>query len=210
MNRKNFHKILIANRGEIAVRIIRAIRETGKVAVVIHAGVDKDLPFVTMADEAYSLGDGSLADTYLNTEKIIRIARVSGAEAIHPGYGFLSENAAFAKACADNDIVFIGPGHKVIDLMGNKINARKKAVELGVPVLEGDIKPAEELVRNAAGYTYPLLVKPAAGGGGKGMHVVANSEELEETLRVAAREANSYFGSGELFVERYIEGPRHI
>ena len=210
MKIRSFHKILVANRGEIAVRIIKAIRETGKVAVVIHSDVDKNLPFVTMADEAYSLGNGTLSDTYLNTEKIIQIARESGAEAIHPGYGFLSENADFARACAANHIVFIGPDHDVIDLMGNKINAREKAVELGVPVLEGDIKPMDELVRQADTYTYPQLVKPAAGGGGKGMHIVRSSKELKEALHTSAREAAAYFGSDELFIERYIEAPRHI
>ncbi len=210
MKTRSFHKILVANRGEIAVRIIKAIRETGKVAVVIHSEVDKNLPFVTMADEAYSLGSGTLSDTYLNTEKIIQIARESGAEAIHPGYGFLSENADFARACAASNIVFIGPDHRVIDLMGNKINAREKAVELGVPVLEGDIKPLDELVRQADTYTYPQLVKPAAGGGGKGMRIVRSSKELKEALQTSAREAAAYFGSDELFIERYIEAPRHI
>ncbi|MBN2697511.1 MAG: biotin/lipoyl-binding protein [Bacteroidales bacterium] len=210
MNRKKFHKILIANRGEIAVRIIRAIRELDKLAVVIHSRYDRDLPFVTMADEAFPLGEGSLSDTYLNIEKIIRIARDAHVDAIHPGYGFLSENAAFAMACRDAGIEFIGPSPDVIDLMGHKSNARNSAEKSGVPVLQGYHGSSQSLLSHKETYSYPLLVKPSGGGGGKGMRVVRSPEELGPALEEAGRESLSYFGSPELYLEKYLEKPRHI
>jgi len=210
LNRKKFHKILIANRGEIAVRIIRAIRELDKLAVVIYSDYDSDLPFVTMADEAYPLGSGSLADTYLNIDKIVSIAREANADAIHPGYGFLAENSVFAKACQDAGIRFIGPGPEVIDLMGNKANARHTAEKLGLPVLTGYTGTAGEMWQNREKYAYPVLVKPAEGGGGKGMRVVHSAAGLEEAIRDAGREAKSYFGSDQLYIEKYLDRPRHI
>lgn len=210
MKHANFHKILVANRGEIALRIIRAIRRLDKLAVVVHSDFDRTLPFVTEADEAYSLGTGTLSDTYLNTGKILEVARIARVEAIHPGYGFLSENAAFAEACRKEGIAFIGPDPEVIALMGHKSNAREKAKALGLPVLEGFTGELEELIAAKDQLPYPLLVKPAGGGGGKGMRTVTGPDRLEAEAREASREALSYFGSGELYVERFLEAPRHI
>jgi acetyl/propionyl-CoA carboxylase alpha subunit len=207
---REFHRILIANRGEIALRITRAIRELDKLAVVIHSDGDKNLPFVTEADEAYSLGSGELSQTYLNVEKIIRIARESHVDAIHPGYGFLAENADFARACQAHGIVFIGPSPEVISLMGHKSNARSKALELGLPVLEGMVDSLEGLISKQQTLPYPVLIKPAAGGGGKGMRIVRRPELFEEEARHAAREAGKYFGSDALYVESYLDAPRHI
>ena len=200
----------MANRGEIALRITQAIRELDKLAIVIHSEDDKELPFVTEADEAYSLGSGDLSQTYLNIENIITIAREAQADAIHPGYGFLAENAEFALACEDQGIHFIGPSAEVISLMGNKSNAREKAIELGIPVLEGVTGNLDDLVKKRLQLPYPLLIKPATGGGGKGMRIVENADIFEEEARAASREALKYFGSGDLYVERFLEGPRHI
>jgi acetyl/propionyl-CoA carboxylase alpha subunit len=210
MKPNNFHKILVANRGEIALRIIRAIRELDKLAVVIHSEFDRDLPFVTEADEAYSLGSGTLAETYLDIAGIIEIAKAAQVDAIHPGYGFLSENDAFARACLEHNIHFIGPDPEVIQLMGQKSNARKKAADLGLPVLEGYVDALDVLIRKKKDLPYPLLIKPSAGGGGKGMRVVFDPEHFEEQAGEASREALNYFGSGELYVEKYLENPRHI
>ena len=207
---ENFHKILVANRGEIACRVIRAIRDLGKVAVVIHSDDDRALPFVVEADEAYSLGKGNLSETYLNGRKIVDIARATHVEAIHPGYGFLSENASFARMCDEYGIRFIGPDPGVIDLMGNKSNARDKARKLGLPVLEGIVSDLETLITRSKTLPYPLLIKPSAGGGGKGMRIVHSPERFEQEAREASREAKSYFGSPGLYVERYLENPRHI
>lgn len=207
---EKFQKILVANRGEIACRVIRAIREMGKLAVVIHSEEDRALPFVMEADEAYSLGTGSLSDTYLNSRKIINIARAAQVDAIHPGYGFLAENAEFAALCNDHRITFIGPGPEVIDLMGNKSNARNKASELGLPVLEGIVKDLDALINSKDTLPYPVLIKPSAGGGGKGMRLVQTPGTFEQEAREAAREALNYFGSGDLYVEKYLENPRHI
>lgn len=200
----------MANRGEIACRVIRAIRELGKLAVVIHSDEDRTLPFVMEADEAYSLGSGSLSDTYLNSNKILEIAKAAQVDAIHPGYGFLSENAAFADLCRGQGITFIGPRPEVIDLMGNKSNARSKAASLGLPVLEGIVKDTETLIRSRDSLPYPVLIKPSAGGGGKGMRIVHSPDHFEQEAREASREALNYFGSGDLYVERYLENPRHI
>lgn len=210
MKKANFRKILIANRGEIATRIARAISESGRSVVAIYSEYDRDLPFIDLADEAYSLGSGSLAETYLDQEKIINIALRAGVDAIHPGYGFLSENASFARKCIDNKIVFIGPKPELIDLMGNKVNARRAAIESGVPVLNGNTGTLDDLLSDSSAYTYPLLVKPAAGGGGKGMQIVHKPEELKDALEDAEREAINYFSSGEIYLETYVESPRHI
>ncbi len=210
MQATNFHKILVANRGEIALRVIRAIRDLDKLAVVIHSDFDRDLPFVTEADEAYSLGDGTLADTYLNEDKILEIALSAQVDAIHPGYGFLSENPNFARACREKGISFIGPEAGVISLMGHKSNARRKAADLGIPVLDGVISDLEGLIGQKASLPYPLLIKPAGGGGGKGMRIVTHPSSFEEQARDATREALSYFGNGDLYVERFLENPRHI
>jgi 3-methylcrotonyl-CoA carboxylase alpha subunit len=210
MKGNEFGRILVANRGEIALRIIRAIREMDKVAMVIYADHDRDLPFVTEADEAYSLGSGDLSRTYLNIEQILHIASEACADAIHPGYGFLAENAEFARACEQSGIHFIGPSSEAISLMGNKSRAREIASELGVPVREGETGDLESLVEKRSKLPYPLLVKPAAGGGGKGMRIVRTAAAFEQEAREAAREALNYFGSGELYVEHFLEGSRHI
>ncbi|MFH0757636.1 MAG: biotin carboxylase N-terminal domain-containing protein [Bacteroidota bacterium] len=210
MSAKNLHKILIANRGEIALRIIRAVHALDKRAVVVHSEVDRDLPFVTEADEAYSLGSGGLSDTYLDQAKIIGIALEAKADAIHPGYGFLAENASFATACLHNGISFIGPSPDAIAMMGNKVSAREKAKEMGLPVLEAITGDLPELIAGKDTFHYPVLIKPSAGGGGKGMRIVHSAEAFEQQALEASREANSYFGSGEIYVEKYLAGPRHI
>jgi acetyl/propionyl-CoA carboxylase alpha subunit len=210
MEQHNFHKILIANRGEIALRIIHAIRQLDKVAVVIHSDFDRDLPFVTEADEAYALGPGGLSDTYLHIEKILEVAGIAQVDAIHPGYGFLSENERFAEACQQAGIAFIGPSAEAISLMGNKSNARGIARELGIPVLDGVTGTMKELMDAKDRLPYPLLIKPAAGGGGKGMRIVESVSHFESEAKEASREALNYFGSDELYVEKYLEKPRHI
>jgi 3-methylcrotonyl-CoA carboxylase alpha subunit len=210
MNNHPLNTILIANRGEIAVRIIKAVRKAGMKAVVVHTEVDRELPFVKLADESWSLGQGTLAETYLNQQKILDIAKRSGTSAIHPGYGFLSENASFASLCQEHGITFIGPDPEVIDLMGNKANARIAAKKYGVPVIEGITGSVKDILASAGNLEFPVLIKPAAGGGGKGMHIVASREELEEALTDATREAKNYFGSEELYLERYIREARHI
>jgi 3-methylcrotonyl-CoA carboxylase alpha subunit len=210
MKETEFRRILVANRGEIARRIIRAIHAMGKTALVVYADNDRDLPFVSEADEAWSLGSGDLSQTYLHIEGILKIAREARADAIHPGYGFLAENAAFAKACEESGITFIGPSAEMISLMGHKSKAREMAASMGVPVLEGLTGDLDTLLEKRMELPYPLLVKPAAGGGGKGMRIVRSAENFEQEARDAAREALSYFGSGELYVERFLEGPRHI
>ncbi|MEX2371869.1 MAG: biotin carboxylase N-terminal domain-containing protein [Bacteroidales bacterium] len=210
MNKPGLHKILVANRGEIAVRVISAIRQSGLQSVAIYPGSDKDMPYVHLADEAWPLGNGAIQDTFLNQQLIIDIARKSNASAIHPGYGFLAENGDFARLCRKNDLVFIGPSPEVIDLMGNKANAREMTKKIGIPVLEGRKGTVQELTGMANELPYPLLIKPAAGGGGKGMKIVGSSAELAEALLDATRESLNYFGSGELYVERYIQKARHI
>ncbi len=210
MNKQVFHKILIANRGEIASRIIRSVQETGRSAVAVYASPDRDLPFVAEADEAFPLGEGSLAETYLNADRIIAAARMSGADAIHPGYGFLSENADFADSCRAAGISFIGPSAEAISLMGNKVKARDIAEKAGIPVLKGITGTLETLLDRSKELVFPVLVKPSDGGGGKGMRLVKEPQELAPALQAAAREALSYFGSEEVFIEHYLEAPRHI
>lgn len=179
-------------------------------AVVIFAEDEHDALHVKLADESYSLGNGSLAETYLNIEKIIQIAQESGCDAIHPGYGFLSENEAFAQACDQCGISFIGPSAKAIKLMGNKVEARALATAAGVPVLHAYTGSAEELISQKETFDYPVLIKAAAGGGGKGMRKVHEMTDFESALRTTIREATNYFGNGQVFIERYIEHPRHI
>jgi 3-methylcrotonyl-CoA carboxylase alpha subunit len=210
MNNNTFHKILVANRGEIALRILYAIRKSGMKAVAIYTATDKNLPYVKEADESWPLKGNTLAETYLNQQLIIDIALRTGASAIHPGYGFLAENENFAKLCRENGITFIGPAPEVIHLMGNKSNALATAKKSGVPVIEGVTGTPEEILKKAGELHYPVLIKPAAGGGGKGMRIIRKKEELKEAMEDAAREALNYFGSAELYVERYIERARHI
>ncbi len=210
MNSKKIHKVLIANRGEIAVRIIKTLRKLHIASVAIFADNDASALHRRMADEAYPLGNGALKDTYLNVHKIIDAALDSGSDAIHPGYGFLSESPELAEACEANNLIFIGPDANAMRLMGNKIEARKIAVKNGIPVTFGMMGSHEEILQKADTLPYPVLIKAAAGGGGKGMHIVWEKDDLLNELQRASREAEKYFGDGTVFVEQYIENPRHI
>ena len=210
MPSKKIHKILVANRGEIAVRIIGTLRKLSINSVAIYADNDADSMHCRLADEARPLGGGSLKDTYLNIQKIIDLALDAGADAIHPGYGFLSENADFAEACRVNNLIFIGPDAEAMRLMGDKIRARQFAIENDIPVVWGMVGSVEEIAAQAAALKYPLLIKASAGGGGKGMHIVEEPSQLQSSLEQASREAERYFGNGQIFVEQYIRNPRHI
>ena len=210
-----FTSVLIANRGEIACRIMRTLRNLGVRSVAVYSAVDADAPHVRLADEAVALHDAEsgLAGGYLSVDQIIAAALATGAEAIHPGYGFLSEQPALARACADAGLVFIGPSSEALDVMGDKIRARARVGERGVPVVPGVSEPGlsdAALIERAARLSYPVLVKPAAGGGGKGMHPVVAPEELPAALAIARREARASFGDDTLFIEQLIERPRHI
>lgn len=207
-----FTKILIANRGEIAVRIIRACREMGIETVVVYSEADADSLPVALADERICIGKNSSKESYLNEENIISAAIVTKAQAIHPGYGFLSENPGFAKKCEENGIVFIGPSSKVIELMGDKEKGRKLMEKIGVPVVPGSevIKDYEEAEKEAERIGYPVMIKASAGGGGKGIRVVFKKEELKEAVRIASEEAKSAFGNADVFMEKYLTGVRHI
>ena len=205
-----FHKILIANRGEIAVRIIRAARSLNIATVAIYADSDREAMPVQQADEAYSLGEGDLNDTYLNIDKIIDIAQRVGCEAVHPGYGFLSENTAFVEACERANIIFVGPNSEAIRTMGDKVAARAFAQRAGVPITEGLTGSPDELRQQADELPYPVLVKAAAGGGGKGMRIVRQASELSEALTSTSREAKAYFGDATVYIEKYLASPRHI
>ena len=205
-----FKKILIANRGEIAVRIIQAAQSLKVATAAIYADSDQQALHVRQADEAYGLGEGDLSNTYLNIEKIIEVAQHSGCEAIHPGYGFLSENATFVEACERADITFIGPSSEVIKTMGDKVEARHFAQRAGVPITEGVTGSADELRQRADTLPYPVLVKAAAGGGGKGMRIVRDANELPDALASTVREAQAYFGNPTVYIEKYLENPRHI
>lgn len=207
---KLFNKILIANRGEIAIRIMRAAQTLNIRTVAVYAEVDKDSWHVSFADEAYCLGEQELADTYLNVDKIIEIARNVNADAIHPGYGFLSESPALVEACEKEGIVFIGPDTRAIKLMGNKIESRAFVQELKVPTTLGVTGDVKKLIAEAEKIPLPILVKAAAGGGGKGMRIVRDLKDLPEIIETTQREAKSYFGDGTVFVEKYVEEPRHI
>lgn len=207
-----FSKILVANRGEVAVRIIRACKEMGIETVAVYSEADRDSLPVALADERICIGGNAAADSYLNQKNIISAALASGAEAIHAGYGFLSENASFAKLCEENSIVFIGPKSEVISAMGDKDASRQLMQRVGVPVVPGTeiLKSTEEAKRLAKGIGYPLLVKATAGGGGKGIRVVEQEEELEEAFLTASREAASAFGNGDVFLEKYLTHVRHV
>ena len=207
-----FSKILVANRGEVAVRIIRACKEMGIETVAVYSEADKDSLPVALADERICIGGNAAADSYLNQKNIISAALATHAEAIHPGYGFLSENAAFAKLCEENDITFIGPKGEVISAMGDKDASRQLMQKVGVPVVPGTeiLKDAAEAKRLAKDIGYPLLVKATAGGGGKGIRVVWKEEELEEAFYTASREAESAFGNGAVFLEKYLTSVRHV
>ncbi|WP_346239182.1 acetyl/propionyl/methylcrotonyl-CoA carboxylase subunit alpha [Niabella insulamsoli] len=204
------NKILIANRGEIALRIQRTAKAMGIQTIAIFNEADQHAAFVKQADEAVLLEGDQLSDTYLNIEKIIAIAKQANADAIHPGYGFLSEQAAFVAACSQANIIFIGPSAAAIAAMGNKIAARATASEAGVPVTPGHTGTSEELMAHQADLTFPVLIKAAAGGGGKGMRIVNQASELKAALEATTREAKNYFGDGTVYIEKYIANPRHI
>ncbi|MFB8240063.1 acetyl/propionyl/methylcrotonyl-CoA carboxylase subunit alpha [Kitasatospora purpeofusca] len=213
-----FDTVLVANRGEIAVRVIRTLRRLGVRSVAVFSDADADAPHVREADVAVRLGpadrsDSSAAETYLRTDQILAAARRTGAQAVHPGYGFLAENASFARACADAGLVFIGPPPAAVELMGDKINAKEAVRAAGVPVVPGSRATAptdEDLVAAAAGIGYPVLLKPSAGGGGKGMRLVRDPAELPTEIAAARRVARTAFGDDTLLLERWIDRPRHI
>jgi len=204
-------RVLIANRGEIAVRVAQSVQQMGFQAIAVYADSDRGALHVRSADEAYRLAGATVGETYLDIEQILDLARVHKADAIHPGYGFLSENARFAEACGKAGITFIGPTPEVIRAMGDKIQAKEIMQKAGVPVVPGvTVTLDEEITEKAAGVGYPLLVKAAAGGGGKGMRLVRRPAELKEAVASASREAGAAFGDARVFLEKYVERPRHV
>jgi len=208
-----FEKVLVANRGEIAIRVIRACRELGVNTVAVYSEDDTESLHIQYADECYCIGPAEPIQSYLNIEKMIEAAKKSGCEAIHPGYGFLSQIPAFARACEENDVEFIGPSSEVLQKMGNKVEARKIAVKTDVPIIPGSTKPAqstEEALKMAKKLGYPVLVKAVYGGGGKGMRIVLDKNEMQKILELAALEAEASFGSREIYMEKYLPRVRHI
>ena len=208
-----FNKILIANRGEIAVRIIRAARELGIKTVAVYSEADVDSLHVKLADEALCIGPASSTDSYLKIPNIISAAQITGSEAIHPGYGFLAENASFAKICAQNNIVFIGPRPELINMMGDKATARETAIKNKVPITKGSdgiVPDVEEAKKVAEWITYPVMIKATAGGGGKGMRIAHDEKELVENFIAAQNEAKAAFGNPDVYIEKYVEEPRHV
>lgn len=206
-------KVLIANRGEIAVRIIRACRELGIATVAVYSEADKNALHTRLADEAVCIGAAKSSQSYLNIKNILEAACGTGADSIHPGFGFLSENANFAKMCEESNIKFIGPSYKVIDLMGNKSNAKELMKSAKVPVVpgsEGSIKSLEEAIQIADQIGYPIMIKAAAGGGGKGIRLVRAPEELKESYEIVKQEAKLSFSDDEIYIEKFIENPRHV
>ncbi len=206
-------KVLIANRGEIAVRIIRACRELGISTVAVYSEADKNALHTRLADEAVCIGPAKSAQSYLNIKNILQAACGTGSDSIHPGFGFLSENANFAKMCEESHIKFIGPSYKIIDLMGNKSNAKELMKRAGVPVVpgsEGSIKSFEEAKEIAERIGYPIMIKAAAGGGGKGIRLVNASDELKEAYEIVKQEAKVSFNDDEIYIEKFIENPRHV
>ncbi len=208
-----FQKVLIANRGEIAIRVARTLKEMGITSVAVYSEIDRDAPHVREADEAFLIGPAVPAESYLNIPKIIETAKEAGAEAIHPGYGFLAENADFARACAENDVVFIGPPPEAIEAMGSKTRAREIMAEAGVPIVPGATAPAADLDaarQQAEDAGYPVACKAAGGGGGKGFRVAMTPEDLQDAFEGAAREGEKFFSDDRVYIERYLEDPRHV
>ncbi len=208
-----FTKVLIANRGEIAIRVARTLKEMGIGSVAVYSEIDREAPHVREADEAYLIGPAVPAESYLSIPKIIEAAKEAGAEAIHPGYGFLAENADFAKACAAAEIVFIGPPAEAIEEMGSKTRAREIMAAAGVPIVPGATEPAEDVAaakRQAEEAGYPVACKAAGGGGGKGFRVAMSVDDLEEAFEGAGREGEKFFSDDRVYVERYLEDPRHV
>lgn len=208
-----FNKILIANRGEIALRIIRACKEMDIRTVAVYSEADRDSLHVKFADEAFCIGPPPSGRSYLNKANIISAAEVSGADAIHPGYGFLAENADFAEICESCGIKFIGPAPEALQKMGDKAVARETMIKAGVPVVpgtEGVIRDTDEAVKIAKEIGYPVIIKASAGGGGKGMRIAQSKHDLVKAIQTAQSEAEAAFGNGEVYIEKYLEEPRHI
>src|SRR5919205_545732 len=209
-----FSKVLVANRGEIAIRVFRALEELGIGTVAVYSEPDRNAPHARRADEAYLLGPGPASESYLVIDKIIEVAKQSGAEAIHPGYGFLAENAAFARACEEAGVVFIGPPASAIEAMGSKTRAREIMSEAGVPIVPGTTDPVEtvddarKVIEESIGY--PVAIKAAGGGGGKGFRVAESEDQLEKAFEGAAREGEKFFSDATVYVERYLPDPRHV
>jgi acetyl-CoA/propionyl-CoA carboxylase biotin carboxyl carrier protein len=210
---RSLRRVLVANRGEIAVRVLRACKDAGIGSVAVYADPDRDALHVRLADEAYSLGGATPADSYLSIEKIVDVARRSGADSVHPGYGFLAENSAFAQAVIDAGLVWIGPPPAAIDALGDKVQARHIAQKVGAPLVAGTPDPVEdagEVVAFAREHGLPIAIKAAFGGGGRGLKVARREDEVAELYESAVREAVGAFGRGECFVERYLDKPRHV
>ncbi|MGA0568938.1 acetyl/propionyl/methylcrotonyl-CoA carboxylase subunit alpha [Rathayibacter sp. KR2-224] len=206
-------KVLIANRGEIAVRVIRAARDSGIASVAVYADQDRDAVHVRLADEAYALDGSTSAETYLSIEKLLSVCRRSGADAVHPGYGFLAENADFARAVIDAGLIWIGPGPEAIERLGDKVSARHVAEKVGAPLAPGTLNPvanADEVLEFVDQYGLPVAIKAAYGGGGRGLKVARERDEVAELFESATREAIAAFGRGECFVEKYLDKPRHV
>ncbi len=211
--KRTIKTILIANRGEIALRVMRTCREMGIRTVAVYSDIDRLSPYVRHADAAFHIGAPAASESYLNQEKILDVARKSGADAIHPGYGFLSENAAFAEAVLKAGVAFVGPGPKAMKLLGHKTSARKLAESLGIPTVPGTLDPlhsSTDAITHARKVGYPILLKAAGGGGGKGMRVVRTESEMHSAFSTARSESKSAFGDESIFLEKYIENPRHI
>jgi acetyl-CoA carboxylase biotin carboxylase subunit len=210
---RRFEKVLIANRGEIAVRVLRALRELDITAAAIYSEADRQALHVRLADEAYCVGPPPSSDSYLQGERIVELARRIGADAIHPGYGFLSESAGFAELCEHAGVAFIGPPARAIAVMGSKIESRRLMRDAGVPVVPGGVEPLADLDaarRASEEIGYPVMLKASAGGGGKGMRLVRSTQELDKAYRAATSEAQSSFGDSSVYVEKYVERPRHV
>jgi acetyl-CoA/propionyl-CoA carboxylase, biotin carboxylase, biotin carboxyl carrier protein len=208
-----FDKVLVANRGEIAIRVFRTLRELGIGTVAVYSEADRGSLHAAVADEAYLIGPGAPSESYLHHDRILDAAKRAGANALHPGYGFLAENAAFARAITDAGLVWIGPPPEAIELMGSKIAARARMAEAGVPIVPGTTEPietVEEVVRLGEEYGWPVAIKASAGGGGKGLKVVAGPDEAERALAAARREGESYFSDSAVYVEKFIADPRHV
>jgi len=208
-----FEKVIVANRGEIAIRVIRALRELRIATVAVFSEADRESLHVKLADEAYCIGPANALNSYLNIPAIMSVAELTKAEAIHPGYGFLAENPDFAEVCESHDIKFIGPRSSTIALMGNKAMARRTMQEAGIPVVpgtEGGVNDSDNISQLAENIGYPVIVKASAGGGGKGMRIVHTSEKLELAVQTASNEAGAAFGDETVYLEKYLERPRHI
>ena len=213
MEQKPIKKVLVANRGEIAIRIMRSCREMGIATVAVFSDADRTAMHVRYADEAYNIGPAPSAASYLNMDKIIETAKLSGADAIHPGYGFLSENSEFSRRCRQEGICFIGPSPESIEMMGDKISARKKMIAAGVPVVPGTtdkVTSEAEAIRQIREIGLPVMIKASAGGGGRGMRLVHNDDQITTLLRAARSEARTAFGDDAVYIEKYVDSPHHV